>query len=67
MDIVQQICRELDEERQRQGMSYYALANRLDKGAQSGIMRLLAGEYPNTSLAEVAKVAAVLGKRIVLK
>lgn len=63
---VQQICRELEAERVRQGLTYYVVAQRAGKNGQIGVMRLLKGEYRAPSLAEVASVAEALGKKIVL-
>ncbi len=65
-DTLNRILAELEEERVRQGLTYHYIANKLNKAAQGGITRLLTGVYPATSLAEVAKVAEVLGKKIVL-
>lgn len=64
---VQQICRELEAERIRQGLTYYRVAELMSKRGQIGIQRLLNGEYKEPSLKTVIECAKALGKKIVLK
>lgn len=64
---VQRISQELEAERDRQGLTYYALAKLTGyQYRQGNITKILRGEA-NPSLAIVAEIAEALGKRIVLQ